>query len=149
MLRRLLLTFILGTGLCLPLTAHGQGIMAGSGGGTTRIPGVYAAPGFYGTTWGTPSYGSVRTYSEFASPYGGGYGRGYPPSTFLPGPLGVGLWRPDIAKTAGGVAAARGSYRTFAVPYSTSSTAFVPPFGVYAPAFGPSVNYGSAAFEGW
>ncbi len=54
--------------------------------GSETAHGFFAAPGNYGTSLGTPSYGSVRTYSEFSSPYGGGYGYGYAPSGFIPGP---------------------------------------------------------------
>ena len=42
---------------------------------------IYGAPGNYGVSWGVPSYGLKRTYSEFSSPYGAGYGYGYAPES--------------------------------------------------------------------
>src|SRR4051812_4777791 len=42
---------------------------------------IYGAPGYYGTTYGVPSYGMKRTYSEFSSPYGAGYAYGYAPTS--------------------------------------------------------------------
>jgi hypothetical protein len=99
------------------------------------------APGGYGTSWGTPSFGSVRTYSEFASPYGQGYGHGYPPSSILPGPYGAGIWSPGspAASVLDTSTASKFSYRTFQVPYVKGSRNPVPPFGVYAPGFGPGI----------
>jgi hypothetical protein len=97
----------------------------------------YAAPGNYGTSWGSASYGLKRTYSEFSSPYGGGYGYGYAPSGFLPGRFGVGMWRPGFNEAAVHYGGAN-SYRTFPVPYVPGRAAVTPPFGVYAPGFGPS-----------
>lgn len=92
------------------------------------------APGNYGMAYGVPSFGGVRTYSEFSSPYqGGGYGRGYAPSAILPGPYGAGLWRPTAAVPGYTFAPAR--YRTFAAPYGNPGP--TPAVGYYAPAFGP------------
>jgi hypothetical protein len=103
-----------------------------------RGPGIYAPPGNFGVMYGTPSYGSVRTYSEFSSPYGGGYSYGYGPSRVLPGRYGVGLWRPGFAAPGYVYGASAFSYRTFAVPYSNTPAVLTPPLGVYAPMFGPS-----------
>lgn len=105
-----------------------------------RMNPYYAAPGSYGMMLGTPSYGSVRTYSEFSSPYGAGYNYGYGPSRFLPGRYGVGLWRPGFVTPGFTYGASYDSYRTFAV-----GTPGAPPpgVGVYAPAFGP------ATMDGW
>jgi hypothetical protein len=99
---------------------------------------IYAAPGGYGMMWGSPSYGSIRTYTEFSSPYGLGYGYGYAPYGFLPGRYGVGLWRPGLS-TYGYVygAAPYYGYRTFPVPYDPTGKTPAPPVGAYAPAFGP------------
>jgi len=92
------------------------------------------APGNYGMAYGVPSFGTVRTYTEFSTPYrGGGYGYGYPPSAILPGRYGVGLWRPTTATPGYTFAPAR--YRTFAVPYGTAAP--TPGVGYYAPAYGP------------
>src|SRR6516164_747212 len=57
---------------------------------------AYAPPGLYGMAYGFPAYGVPRTYTEFSSPYGMGYGYGYPPATVLSGRYGVGLWRPGF-----------------------------------------------------
>ena len=107
----------------------------------------YAAPGNYGTSFGSASYRMPRLYSEFSSPSGGGYGYGYAPARVLPGRYGIGLWRPTMAE-GGYVYGAPNSYRTFAVPYvrggvpTTGALPPAPPFGAYAPAFGPG-------FAGW
>jgi hypothetical protein len=98
----------------------------------------FAAPGYYGTSFGTPSYGVPRTYSSFSSPYGAGYGYGYAPYGYIPGPYGAGLWQ---AAGAGDPLfnASSHSYRTWAVPYVRGAAAIVPPLGLYAPALGPPV----------
>jgi len=100
--------------------------------------GFFAAPGNYGMSFGTPSYGSVRTYSSFSSPYGGGYAYGYSPYALLPGRYGAGLWQPGVAQGPLDNVGAH-SYRTFPVPYTRGTTAVTPPVGFYAPAFGPPV----------
>lgn len=92
----------------------------------------YAAPGYYGMAWGVPSYGYVRTYSSFSSPYGGGYGGGYAPSAILPGPYGAAMWRPGIAGPGFGYGA---SYYTFSHPADPNAP--VAPVGAYAPSLGP------------
>jgi hypothetical protein len=97
----------------------------------------YAAPGLYATTYGSPSFKVPRTYSSFSSPYGVGYGYGYRPTTFLPGPFGVGLWRPGSGL---GYGPGSSIYSTFAVPpagYPVAIPAHAP-IGAYAPGFGPS-----------
>lgn len=126
-----------------------KGHSDGGGGTVSTLPtlsrerplGWTEAPGGYGTSWGTPSFGSVRTYSEFTSPYGQGYGHGYPPSSILPGPFGAGIWSPgsSAASTFDTSTASRFSYRTFQVPYVKGSTNPVPPIGVYAPTLGPGI----------
>lgn len=101
----------------------------------------FAAPGNYGVSFGVPSYGSVRTYSEFSSPYGGGYRYGYAPASFLPGPYGVGLWKPGFAESPLYNPGAS-SYRTFPVPYQAGVKAATPNLGLYAPGFGPPTIQG-------
>lgn len=126
---------VLGRGLLgavLVFSVAGQGAR-GQGVAPVESNPVHVAPGLYGTSWGTASYGLKRTYSEFASSYGPGYGTGYAPYGFLPGPYGAGLWRPGQKVLHGGP----NQYRTFAVPYVPGSTVATPPFGLYAPAFGP------------
>lgn len=97
---------------------------------------VYGAPGNYGTTYGVPSYGMRRTYSAFPSPYGGGYGYGYAPTSFLPGPYGAGLWRPGSSAPAYAYVSDQ-SYRTFPVREWPVPRSFGPPIGAYAPHLGP------------
>lgn len=145
MLRRLLGVALVGIGTAsAPAPSWGQvttspAVAAPS---LDRVRRFYAAPGFYGTSLGTPSYGSVRTYSEFSSPFGAGYGYGYAPASFLPGPYGVGLWRPGVVSPGYYYGASYHSYRTFPAPYTPGSTVETPPFGAYAPAFGPPLYYG-------
>jgi len=107
-----------------------------------RVHKIYAAPGHYGMMYGTPSYGTVRAYSEFSSPRGAGYGYGYAPYRILPGAHGVGLWRPDMAAHGYVYGAGPHAYRTFPVPYTERPPVPTPPVGVYAPAFGPT-------YPGW
>ena len=100
---------------------------------------VYGAPGFYGTSYGVASYGVPRTHSAFNSPYGAGYyAYGYPTPGFLPGRFGVELWRPGLG-ASGTAYGATTSYRTFPARTWPSPTTYGPPFGVYAPGFGPVV----------
>jgi hypothetical protein len=98
--------------------------------------GVYDAPGNYGVAWGTASFGMVRSYSAFSSPYGAGYGYGYAPYRILPGAYGTGLWSPGTTLPAGALERSDG-YRVFPVPYGPAPQGAVPPLGAYAPAFGP------------
>jgi hypothetical protein len=100
----------------------------------TGLNPAYAVPGNYGMMFGTASYGSVRTYSEFSSPYGPGYRYGYAPASFLPGPYGLGLWRPGSPNAYG---PAPYAYRTFPIPYDPTLRTPTPPIGLYAPGFGP------------
>jgi len=92
----------------------------------------------FGTSYGVASFGVPRTYSSFSSPSGAGYGYGYPPTSFLPGPWGIGLWRPG-AQGRGTIYGAPNSYRTFPYPYTPGPVRYGPPIGVYAPAFGPGL----------
>ena len=98
---------------------------------------VYGAPGFYGTSYGTASYGVPRTFTAFNSPYGVGYGLGYPTPGFLPGKYGSNLWRPGLA-APGYLYGAPTAYRTFPIRVWSGPTAYGPPIGVYAPSLGPA-----------
>lgn len=102
-----------------------------------RGNGIFAPPGHYGVMYGTPSYGTIRTTSAFSSPFGVGYGYGYPAARILPGRHGVGLWRSDLLSPGAAYGVSDSSYRTFPVPYA-SRGAYSPPLGVYAPTYGPS-----------
>ena len=101
---------------------------------------AFAAPGFYGTSYGHASYGSVRTYSNFSSPYGAGYGYGYAPPSSMPGPYGIGLWRPGLVAPA--YAYSSGTYNTFAAPFQPTAPLNPVPIGLYAPGFGPPIYRG-------
>lgn len=99
-------------------------------------PPIYSPPGYYGTLYGTPTFGSVQAFSRFPSSFGGpGYGLGYGPSSILPGPSGQGLWSP--AAPALGYSYSSGPYRTFRAVPVPEYPAYLPPFGYYAPALGP------------
>jgi hypothetical protein len=100
-----------------------------------RINGYFAAPGYYGMAYGSPSVGLTRTYTTFSSPYGAGYGYGYAPYGLLPGRYGVGLWRPGLVTP--GYAYGSSYYWSFPVPYSSTVAAPSVPIGLYAPGFGP------------
>lgn len=100
-----------------------------------RVNGYFDAPGFYGTSYGVASYRVPRTYSEFSSPFGVGYGYGYAPYGLIPGRYGVGLWRPGGIVAPGYVYGAS-NYQTWAVPNVVGISAPLPSIGVYAPAFG-------------
>jgi hypothetical protein len=106
-----------------------------------RLNGWFAAPGLYGMSYGSPSYGVPRTYTAFSSPYGPGYGYGYAPYGMLPGRYGVGLWRPGFV-APGYAYGASYYYGTFPVPYTGNPNAVTAPVGAYAPAFGPPSFYG-------
>ena len=136
MARRVLGVLLLGAGaLCVP-TAQGQTAPVAVVPGSESAHAFFTAPGNYGMSVGYPSYGSVRTYSEFSSPYGPGYAYGYRPNAFLPGRFGVGLWRPEhVSAPLENVGYQ--SYRTFPVPYVRGVPAVTPGVGLYAPAFGP------------
>jgi hypothetical protein len=148
-MRRLLWTST-GAALLLLLTASKPCLAQTATSGVTRSTPAYSAspyygayspfgaPGYYGMAWGVPSYGVPRTYTAFSSPYGLGYGYGYGPSSFLPGPYGVEMWRPGVSTT--GYTYAPAAYRTFPVPYRVGWT---PGVGMYAPGFGPPF------YQGW
>jgi hypothetical protein len=102
---------------------------------------VYGAPGNYGTMYGSASYGVPLTTSRYASSYGAGYAYGIPAPTILPGPYGMGLWRPSATASAG-YRPGDGFYRTIPIPYSATSTAPLPPIGAYAPDYGPGAPGG-------
>ncbi len=120
-----------------PVSSWAQDLSRGEviSNGSYPLSPYYAAPGMYGMMVGTPSYGSVRTYSEFSSPYGAGYAYGYAPYVVLPGRYGVGLWRPGLSSSGSYYGASYNSYRTFAV--EKNPVAPPPPVGYYAPAYGP------------
>jgi len=101
-----------------------------------RVNGAIGLPDVYGTSWGVASYGSIRTYSNFSSPYGAGYGYGYPPPGVLPGKFGVGLWRPGFVAPGYTYGSAYG-YNTFPYPYKPGGPMYGPSIGVYAPGFRP------------
>jgi len=109
-----------------------------------RMNGYFAAPGYYGMAYGSPSAGMPRTYTAFSSPYGPGYGYGYAPYGLLPGRYGVGLWRPGFATP--GYVYGGSYYWTYPVPYSSTWTNPVPPIGLYAPGFGPP---SPPSYVGW
>ena len=76
-IRARLWVMIVGGALTLcPGAARAQAPVGPPGLPVTRLNGWFAAPGYYGMSYGVPSYGSVRTYSEFSSPYGAGYAYG-------------------------------------------------------------------------
>jgi hypothetical protein len=103
-----------------------------------RVNAAIGLNGLYGTSWGMASFGVPRTYTTFSSPYGGGYGYGYPNYGFLPGRYGVGLWRAGFT-SPGYVYGSANGYNTFPYPYNPGGPRYGPPIGVYAPAFGPSL----------
>jgi hypothetical protein len=100
---------------------------------------AFGAPGYYGMGWGAASFGMPRTYTAFSSPYGLGYSYGYSPYSTLPGPYGVGLWRPGVV--APGYIYGAAFYRTIPVPYRPLVPVAAPPVGMYAPGFGPPGFY--------
>jgi len=109
--------------------------------GTSGLSPAYAAPGNYGTAYGYPSYGYPRTYTSFSSPYGNGIGYGVAPYGYASNRFGVGLWRPGY--TVPGYAYRSSYYWTFApAPIRPPVAAPFPPFGTYAPGYGPAGVYG-------
>jgi len=130
-MRRLLWGTIVGSAMALgSVPADAQVAVAGDG-APFRLNPYFAAPGYYGTTYGAASFGMTRTYSVYSSSYGLGYGAGYAPYGLPPGRYGVGLWRPGIVSP--GYVYGASYYGTFAVP---GAPAPPPPIGLYAPGFG-------------
>ena len=110
------------------------------GASPNRVPPYYAAPGLYGVSFGSASFGVPRTYSEFSSPYGAGYLYGLPQYGLIPGRYGAGLWRPGVAMPDNSYDSSH-SYRTFPTPEPAAHVFPPPPLGVYAPGFGPNYFY--------
>jgi hypothetical protein len=137
-MRQFLWTIVVGAAVTATAgTARAQlyGQMVGQSG----LAPYYQAPGNFSTTWGVPSFGIPRTYSQFASPYGAGYGFGYYPYTVLPGYYGARLWRPGFAVP--GYFYGAGYYGTVSTPYRPLTNGMAVPFGYYAPGFGPPSFY--------
>ncbi len=110
--------------------------------GVRQLPNVpqvyYQPPGLYGMSYGSPSFGIPRTYSNFSSPYGAGYAYGYAPYTLLPGAFGMELWRPGVSVP--GYVYGGSLYTTYSYPFRVYAPQ--PPVGVYAPGFGPPIYRG-------
>ncbi len=132
----------------LAWSVAGSATVRAQGTAAAPAPGFYTAPGYYGTSYGLPSYKSIRTYSEFSSPYGAGYAYGYAPYSIGTGRFGEDLWRGSTVVTNPLDGASQHSYRTFAVPYQRHPEVVAPPFGVYAPAYGPSRPFPPSAYFG-
>jgi len=97
---------------------------------------IHRPPASYGTAYGSPSYGVPRTYSNFASPFGGyGYSNGPAPFGLVPGPYGAQLWRPGFVEP--GYFYARNIYWTYPLPRGSVWPAPGVPVGYYAPSLGP------------
>lgn len=98
----------------------------------------YTAPGNYGTSYGTASYGAVRTYSQYGSPL---YGRGMRPYTVAQNQWGAGIWSQNTYQQGAPVQVQQpaGRYQTWAAPYRAGQVANppAPPIGAYAPTLGP------------
>jgi hypothetical protein len=132
--------------------ARAQAMAGGGYSGLYRVSDYLGAPGFYGNSYGFASYGMPQTYTVFSAYPGPAYGSNYPPYAVLPGPYGVGLWRPGFVAPGYAYGASfyyppnAYSYRTFAVGDGRGPggrlLAPPPPVGVYAPAWGPSSVYG-------
>jgi hypothetical protein len=104
-----------------------------------RVSNYFAAPGYYGTSYGFASFGVPRTYTTFSAFPGPAYGVNYPAYGVLPGRYGTGLWRSGFV--APGYVYGAPGYATFPIgrPVIGVGVGQVapPPFGVYAPAYGP------------
>lgn len=96
----------------------------------------------YGTSWGVASYGTIRTTSDYPSPFGLGYGYGTRPQGFVPSPWGTDLWQRGMGGTLPrvGVYGVPNRYRTFPYPYPPGPPAYGPSIGEYAPGFGPTLR---------
>lgn len=129
---------VLAVGITLALSPARARAQVAFGGPTLpyRVNGSIGLPNLYGTSWGVASFGIPRTYTTFSSPYGVGYGYGYPSYGVLPGRYGVGLWRPGFVAPGYTYGSAYG-YNTFPFPYKPGGPMYGPPIGVYAPGFGP------------
>jgi hypothetical protein len=135
-MREWLWAAIVGTATALvPSAGHAQAPATVAVAGPVRMNGYFEAPGFYGTSWGVASYRVPRLYSEFASPFGVGYGYGYAPYGLIPGRYGTGLWRPGAVVAPGYVYGAS-PYQTWAVPNVPGISSPLPSIGLYAPGFG-------------
>ncbi len=109
-----------------------------------RVSDYFAAPGWYGTSYGFASYGFPQTYSTFTAFPTSSYAANYPPYGLLPGRYGVGLWRPGYVAPgyvygASYYPSSGMSYRTYPVMYGAAGRSMdpAPPMGYYAPSLGP------------
>jgi len=121
-----------------------------------RVSDYFVGPGWYGTSYGFASYGFPQTYSVYSAFPGSSYAANYPPYGLLPGRYGVGLWRPGYVAPgyvygASYYPSSGMSYRTFPVMYGTAGRAMdpAPPFGYYAPAYGPGPDPRPAPYHGY
>ena len=136
-MRRLLLVVVVGSALAMvPGQARAQ-VAVGGAPLPYRVNSGIGLPGLYGTSWGVASFGIPRTYTTFASPYGAGYGYGYPTYGVIPSKYGVGLWRPGFVAPGYTYGSAYG-YNTFPYPYKPGGPMYGPSIGNFAPGFGPS-----------
>ena len=133
--RRGIGVMVLGLGVAFGATRAGaQGVAIAVAGKEPRQ--------VYGTSWGVASYGTIRTTSDYPSPFGLGYGYGPHPRGFVPSPWGTELWGRGLGGTtpAVGTYGAPGRYRTFPYPYPPGPPAYGPSIGEYAPGFGPTLR---------
>jgi hypothetical protein len=135
-MRRQLMVLAVGSVLILSSGRARAQVMIGGPMAPYRVNGAIGMPDVYGTSWGVASFGIPRTYTTFSSPYGAGYGYGYPAPGVLPGKFGVGLWRPGFVAPGYTYGSAYG-YNTFPYPYKPGGPMYGPSIGVYAPGFGP------------
>ena len=121
-----------------------------------RVSDYFAAPGWYGTSYGFASYGFPQTYSVFTAFPRSSYAANYPPYGLMPGRYGVGLWRPGYVAPgyvygASYYPSSTFGYRTYPVMYGTAGRAMgpAPPFGYYATAYGPGPDPRPAPYHGY
>jgi hypothetical protein len=136
-MRRLLLVVVFGSALAMVPSQVRAQVPVGGTAVPYRVNGSIGLPNLYGTSWGVASFGIPRTYTTFSSPYGAGYGSGYPSYGVLPGRYGVGLWRPGFVAPGYTYGSAYG-YNTFPYPYKPGGPMYGPSIGNFAPGFGPS-----------
>jgi hypothetical protein len=137
-MRRLLLVVAVGSALAMvPGQARAQ-VPVGGTAAPYRVNASIGLPNLYGTSWGVASFGIPRTYTTFSSPYGAGYGYGYPSYGVIPGRYGVGLWRPGFVAPGYTYGSAYG-YNTFPYPYKPGGPMYGPSIGTFAPGFGPGL----------